>query len=144
MTLTERITNEIENARTRSAWSRGVRAYALDLLDDLQEAEEYNGEPFDRITEKDLLNGAQNWREYSWGGFSLIYNGDICERLASPSEQKKTNNGERRPNAREEWLDTQARALYQAACLILETAEKFAPADLLALSVDDFVKWCKQ
>lgn len=30
------------------------------------------------------------------------------------SELKKTRHGERRPNSREEWLDTQARALYQA------------------------------
>ena len=61
-----------------------------------------------------LLNGADSWGQYSWGGCSLIYNGDIAERLCSPSEFKKCREGERRPNAREEWLDTQARALYQA------------------------------
>ena len=68
-----------------------------------------------------MLNGAQNWSEYSWGGSALICNGDIAERLCTPSELKKTRNGERRPNSREEWLDTQARALYKAcnrvACL---------------------------
>lgn len=36
-------------------------------------------------------------------------------RLCTPSELRRTHNGERRPNSREEWLDTQARALYQAA-----------------------------
>ena len=49
---------------------------------------------------------------------SLIYNEDIAERLCTPSELKKTRHGERRPNAREEWLDTQARALFQAYNLI--------------------------
>ena len=62
-----------------------------------------------------MLNGAQDWNKYSWGGSSLIYDGDIAERLCTPSELKKTRNGERRPNGREEWLDTQARALHQAA-----------------------------
>lgn len=45
----------------------------------------------------------------------MIYDSDIAERLCNPSELKKTRNGERRPNGREEWLDTQARALFQAA-----------------------------
>lgn len=49
------------------------------------------------------------------GGCSLIYDSDIAERLCCPSELRKTHNGERRPNSKEEWLDTQARALTQAA-----------------------------
>jgi len=62
-----------------------------------------------------MLNGAQNWYQYSWGGCSLIYDRDIAERLCTPSELKRTKNGERRPNQNEEWLDVQARALRQAA-----------------------------
>ena len=61
-----------------------------------------------------MLNGARDWNAYSWGGSALIYDGDIAERLCTPSELKRTRHGERRPNSREEWLDTQARALYQA------------------------------
>ena len=74
-----------------------------------------------------LLNGAADWSQYSWGGCSLIYNSDIAERLCNPSELKKTRNGERRPNSREEWLDVQARALFQAAnrvCRHIRTLEK--------------------
>jgi hypothetical protein len=56
-----------------------------------------------------------SWNDYSWCGSSLIYNGDIAARLCCPSELKKTREGERRPNANEQWLDTQARALYQAS-----------------------------
>lgn len=60
------------------------------------------------------LNGSRDWSEYSWGGSALVYDGDIAAALCTPSELKKTRNGERRPNSREEWLDVQARALYQA------------------------------
>nr|DAP26633.1 MAG TPA: hypothetical protein [Bacteriophage sp.] len=66
-----------------------------------------------------MLNGAQDWEQYSWGGSALIYDYDIAERLCCPSELKKTRNGERRPNSREEWLDVQARALYQAASRVV-------------------------
>ena len=56
------------------------------------------------------------------GRFALIYNGDIAKLLCSPSELKRTRNGERRPNNREEWLDTQARALAQAAKRLIDAA----------------------
>lgn len=106
----------------RSAWDKGVKAYADDLLDLFEEWDEY-AEPngFERPTfdKKTLLNGADDWKQYSWGGYSLVYDCDIAERLCTPSELKRTKNGERRPNSREEWLDVQARALHQAAGLLL-------------------------
>ncbi len=106
----------LEERKDRSAWDKGVTKYALELLEDLQESIEYNGKHPETIAEckKMLLNGADNWSQYSWGGSSLIYDYDIAERLCNPSELKRTRNGERRPNSREEWLDTQARALSQA------------------------------
>ena len=123
MKVDSEIEKELEARKDRSAWSRGVNAYALELLEELRERAAYEGrgpKPGKECREW-MLNGAQNWSEYSWGGSALIYNGDIAERLCTPSELKKTRNGERRPNSREEWLDTQARALYQAcnrvACL---------------------------
>ena len=109
------IIKHLEALRLRSAWLRGVRVYALELLED------YEGEDLPENWEalkKDFLNGAENWKEFSWGGCSLIYNQDIAERLCTPSELKKTRNGARKPNAKEEWLDTQARALYQASNMI--------------------------
>lgn len=63
-----------------------------------------------------LLNGAMSWDEYSYGGCSLIYDGDIAERLCTPSELKKKDGGRLAPNSQESWLDVQVRALYQA-CL---------------------------
>lgn len=104
----------------RSAWDKGVTVYADELLDELREAilggwVDLEDMASDKLVDRALLNGAANWKEYSWGGCSLIYDGDIAERLCTPSELKKTRHGERRPNSREEWLDTQGRALCQAA-----------------------------
>ena len=115
-TIFKKMYEELEARKDRSAWNKGVTLYATELVEELRERAEFKGR--NPETEKEcqewMLNGAQNWDEYSWGGSSLIYNGDIAERLCCPSELKKTRNGERRPNSREEWLDTQARALYQA------------------------------
>ena len=99
-----------------SKWSAGVATYAAELREIL---EDNQLEP----TERNLLNGASDWREYSWGGCALIYNRDIAERLATPSEirSRTRKDGSINPqaNAREHWLDVQTRALYQAADLII-------------------------
>ena len=102
--------------KDRSAWDRGVTEYALDLLDNI-EAESLDAPV--SITKEDLLNGAQDWSQYSYGGSALIYDCDIAERLCSPSELKRCRGGDWRPNRNEEWLDVQARALNQAARRVL-------------------------
>lgn len=109
----EQLAEEVTR-NTRSAWDKGVAQYALELLDNLENIEEDDLRS-SKMVEKALLNGAENWKEFSWGGCSLIYDGDIAERLCNPSQLKRSHNGERRPNSAEEWLDTQARALFQAA-----------------------------
>lgn len=128
----EKLYQSIESEKQRSAWDKGVTKYALELVEQL--GEQIGGGDFDELNLSEpkkvraaLLNGAADWSQYSWGGSALIYNGDIAERLCCPSELKKTRNGERRPNSREEWLDVQARALYQAAnrvCRHIRTLEK--------------------
>lgn len=130
MNIIFEIRENILSKQARSAWDKGVKSYALELVDELIENAEWNGlkdngyefygSPADV---KAMLNGAQNWHEYSWGGCSLIYDGDIAERLCCPSELAKTRHGERRPNSREEWLDVQARALRQAANLVCRVAK---------------------
>lgn len=94
-----------------SAWQKGVNEYKYELLEFLTQANL-------PITKETALNGARDWREYSYGGCSLIYNCEIAERLCSPSELKKKKGGELPPNSRETWLDVQARALYQAFRLL--------------------------
>ena len=117
MSIYTNISAQLATRKDRSAWNKGVTLYAMELVENLEERAAHEGrnpEPGKECREW-MLNGAQSWNEYSWGGCSLIYNEDIAERLCTPSELKKTRNGERRPNSREEWLDTQARALFQAA-----------------------------
>lgn len=100
----------------KSAWNNGVKAYAVELVEGL-EVDEVEASSLQAV----LLNGAKDWKEYSGGGCSLIYNADIAARLCRPSELRKltcNDGGLRRPNAAEEWLDTQARALTQAYLLI--------------------------
>lgn len=123
----EKIRETIENKPVRSAWNRGVKSYAVDLLDELAENIQSGYiDPADlespALLKKALLNGAADWAQYSWGGCSLIYDGDIAERLCTPSELKRKRGGDLQPNSRETWLDVQARALYQAARWIINAA----------------------
>lgn len=121
------IRNAIDNTRTRSAWSAGVKTYADEILNNIATAEAEHRIDMATATRHDLENaalcGADDWDAYSWGGCSLIYDSDIAATLCTPSELKRTRNGERRPNSREDWLDVQARALYQACEMVCRLAE---------------------
>ena len=121
MTTIDTIRTTNTARRARSAWDKGVTLYALELLDNLRDLPAADNR---QEIKKALLNGARDWSEYSYGGCSLIYNGDIAERLCSPSELKRCRGGEWRPNRRESWLGVQARALHQAAILICRAAEE--------------------
>ena len=118
-TLAE-IKKAIETSKARSAWAKGVKIYALEMLDDISERADYEGKEPESLEElKDYaLNGASDWKCYSFGGSSLIYDNEIAKRLCTASELKKTDNGNKEPNKKEMWLDVQARALYQAYNLI--------------------------
>lgn len=125
--IVERIAAEVEQTKTRSAWDRGVKAYAEELVDELRvavdggyvDADELSNR---RLFEKAMLNGAADWRQYSEGGCALCYDGKIAARLCAPWELRKTDNGRKDPNPRESWIDVQSRALYQAAQIVLNAA----------------------
>lgn len=115
-----------------SAWNRGVKNYALYLIDKLpddycmifdnqQELKEHF-----KIFTKLLLNGADNWQQYSYYGEAYCYGNDIAEILCNPSEFRKTKGGEKQPNSRESWLDVQGWALFHAEKLIKSTIRDFA------------------
>lgn len=99
----------------RSAWGRGVKAYAEDLADELPDDWQYTNAA---ELERALLNGADDWRAYSYNACALVFNADICERLSTPSEIKKFDHGAKWPSGRESWLDVQERALFQAYLLL--------------------------
>ena len=116
------IKENVKSADQRSAWSKGVKVYALEMLEDLESnpslIEEFNdGMP---IREKNLLNGSIDWHQYSESGSAFIYDEDIAERLCTPSELKRFKGGDL-PNDPFYWIRTQSRALKQASNLILKS-----------------------
>ena len=132
MTKKETLLKIIEASKARSAWDKGVKLYAYELAEEMEDTQLEKLEKlignfsvlsytqFANELKKILLNGATDWKNYSWGGCSLIYNYDIAERLCNHTEFKKTRCGMKAPNKKEEWLDVQARALSQAYELVLD------------------------
>lgn len=114
---TTELIKRIEAAPARSAWAKGVRDLALQILEYLDITELTR----DDIRKGVLLNGAHSWQDYAYGGSCLIYNEDIARTLCTPSELRRCtrrDGGLRNPNSRETWMDVQARALFQANILI--------------------------
>lgn len=118
--LQKRIAEKGEKARSK--WGKAVHDDACWLLENVMENME-DGEEVE-INEKLVLNGASDWKQFSWDGSALIYDAEVAEHYCTPSELKKVgfNKGnmgvEKQPNTNEEWLDVQARALRQAWWLI--------------------------
>lgn len=108
----------------RSAWNRGVCDYALMLLDNRNDLEDFHTNGL----KEELLNGARDWEQYSYGGCACIFDSDIAERLCTPSELKRRDYGRLKPNSREEWLGVQTRALYQAYNRIVRIVKSFENA----------------
>lgn len=118
MPTVNKVITEVRKENPRSAWGKGVKEYAIELLNEVKGDK---GGSFDLNTgnyRKILLRGADDWKHFSYSAMTLFYNEDIARRLSNKTELKLTKNGLRRPNPREEWLDTQARALFQADGMI--------------------------
>lgn len=115
------IINAIEKENARSAWRKGVKEYAVMMLENFTDGDFENVSTRKEIKEI-LLNGAKTWHEYSYGGCALIYDTDIAKTLCTPSELKLKKGGELQPNSRENWLDVQAKALSHAYDLICRKA----------------------
>ena len=116
------IRSRLESIKVRSCWERGVKSFALDLLDKYDECCAYadaNGSPVPELTETTLLNGSSDWYAYCYVGMALIYDGDIARTLCTPSELARTSFGDKAPNPRETWMDVQARAYRQAFNLLM-------------------------
>jgi hypothetical protein len=128
--LQKRIAEKGEKARSK--WAKAVHEDACWLLENVMEGYD---EPYE-LSEKLVLNGASDWKQFSFGGSAYVYDGEIAEHYCTPSELKKVGFGktdmgkdvhgnqiwakyvEKQPNTNEEWLDLQARALRQAWWLI--------------------------
>lgn len=121
------VTNEVNNTKTRSAWSRGVKAYALEMLERFEEWRKWNeenGESVPELDERTALNGAQDWSAWAYGGCGLVYDAYIAERLCTPSELRKLGGGARVPAGAGTWCDIEARAARQAWRMIVEAVRR--------------------
>ena len=115
----------LEALKPRSCWDRGVKGFALDLLESYENICEYcenNGQPVPELNEETLLNGAGDWNAYCYGGCALIYDVDIAEALCTPSMLKKKDGGRLAPNAQHTWMDLQQAAYKQAYRLLMNNA----------------------
>ena len=56
------VLEKLQARKARSAWQRGVKDYAIDLLDNIE------GDEMPPLTEikKALLNGTQDWHQYKY------------------------------------------------------------------------------
>jgi len=72
-TVLAKAAQTLEQRKDRSAWDKGVTVYALEMVEQLAEAAEGGYIDADdllapRVLRKALLNGADDWSAYSWGG----------------------------------------------------------------------------
>ena len=106
------IITKIESLPASSAWARGVKSYAINLVVDC----DIELTPENAL--KTLLNGARDWIDYSLIGNGLVYNCMIARALCTPCEFQKSNNGTIPPNRRKTWGEVEATALIQAFSII--------------------------
>lgn len=101
---------DMKNLFARSAWDKGVYDYAFDILEPL-------GDELENVRADTLMNGANTWTDYSYGGCALICDDDIAKRMCTPSEYKKYLNAglNSKLSDSDYWLgNVQTRALFQA------------------------------
>lgn len=125
----------VETAHQRknvSCWNRGVKFYALWLIDKLTDDycmlfdTQAELEKCIKIFKKILLNGDENWYQYSCSGRVYVCYNEIAGALCTPSEYRKTKGGEKRLHHSKSWLVVQAQALLQAERLIISIIRDFA------------------
>lgn len=116
----QKIRERLVAFKPRSAWDKGVKEIAESLLDKYEEIVQYRegSDPVPPLTEKTVLNGANGWKQYCYGGLAMIYDREIAETFCTPSELRRTDFGRKDPNSRETWMDVQVRAHVQAWALI--------------------------
>lgn len=105
----------------RSKWRRAIKEDALDIIDSMQEALNINDTDTLPESVQELkaiaLNGAEDWKQYSWGGCALVYNDTIKAHYLTDSEIRR-HRGEIFEGMH--LLDLQAWALLQAWQMVLD------------------------
>ena len=92
-------------------WNKGTNEYAIDILERYADYNNTSVMPSLKNLQEELLIGAPNWKQYSYGGCALINRHDIAKRLFTQNQREKI------PNTWKE-LDEQTNALKIAYCKI--------------------------
>lgn len=119
--LADKVEEELKQLKCRSAFKKGSRNIALELVDSYRETCrccEIYGKPIPELNKETLLNGADDWNAYCEGGCALIYDGDIARALATPSELARTRGGELSPRGYNTWMSMQVYAYKYASVMI--------------------------
>ena len=104
------VLEQIKQHKARSAFDKGVRRFAIDLVESAIERHHFKMSDFADSDEKLFLNGAKDWKQYVDGACGLFACSDIAEALCSPSELKRVKGGLLSPSRNESWIDVAARA----------------------------------
>ena len=101
---------------------KAVFQYALELMDTYNYRA--NKEGRDAVAtpelEKWLLEGADDWSQYSYGGCSLIATYDIIERIGTDKQLRKYEEDGCAWHDSEGWLDDQTKYLIKAKTRIIK------------------------
>ena len=105
----------------RTAWERGVMQYASDLFGAYVDSRGITDlvVRIGKISEADLLRGADSWRQYGEMGHAFIWDRDICLRLGTKYQIQKTERGQKQPSRGGTWKELQAKALGEAARIVI-------------------------
>ena len=114
----QELIKKLEELRIRSAWMRGVVTIA-EMIIEKAETEEIEAKEITTIAR----DGAVNFQQAVYGGCYLTYDQQIAEAFCNKTELKRTHNGTKYPNAKENWLDVQHRGLIQAVLLLEKLCE---------------------
>lgn len=100
---------QIEQWKPRSAWDKGVKELMFMIV-------EHEGRDFkeDFKLFRTLYELKKLAKEWSYYGELYICNSQIAEQFCTPSEFKKVKGGELPPSSKEQWVDLQSRACFQA------------------------------
>lgn len=120
------IIEELKSYQYGSIWDNGVKAYAIDILQNVRDAIKYHGEEPESIEELEevMLDGASSWREYSYAGNALVYNGEIKSRLFNGHDELN-------PYPDDSLLDVQTYALEEASNMVKDICQE-------ALNLSDY------
>lgn len=115
--LTSELLNKLEKKQKKYTSKRmqAIFDYAIDEVEERHDIEEYQNNIKYKELKEILLNGAENWREYSFGGCSLIYNSEIVARLPKSFKRYK-NNGTKLLEIQANYLHNALFEIYKVLC----------------------------